>query len=152
MITNTQEEVFDPSQILLHPDVTYRFTVRGETLIVCVDTSDGGDTNCASRGPLFVNVDDPGKTVSLRDEEGNSIELQSAAKTRGSLDGTDKNAADGTGPKPGLIAGVVVAVAAAVLLGAVLYFRKRKANDAKSSLNNSSAMESSSQGSNDAVP
>jgi len=155
VMQNSQGVVFDPSEILLDPDVTYRFTIRGESLTVCVDNSGEDSTNCATNGPLFVGGGGSfGEIVRLEDQDGNVIELKASSTDRDAVDNTTAGASTGSDERnAGLIAGVTVAAAVVVFAAAMFVLRKRGvASEGKQSGVNSTTMESSSQGSNDAAP
>jgi len=153
VIQNTQEEIIEPLDIVLNPQVTYRFTVRGESLTLCVEAAGGSAAeNCASRGPLFVNAS-LGELVRLRDQDGNIIEFKTEATSKDTETASNIGASDSSdGPNTGLIAGVTVAAAVVVAAALIFLLRKRSTSTGGKQSVNSSAIESSSQGSHDATP
>jgi len=154
VMQNSQGVVFDPSETLLDPDVTYRFTIRGESLTVCVNNSGEDSTNCATNGPLFVGGRSFGEIVRLEDQDGNVIELKTSSIDHDAADKTTAGASTGNDElNVGLIAGVTVAAAVVVFAAVMFVLRKRgRASEGKQATVNSTAIESSSQGSNDAAP
>jgi len=154
VIQNSQEVVFDPSEILLDADTTYRFTIRGESLTVCAYTSGEESANCASNGPLFVNGESIGESVRLRDQDGNEIELQALSTGRGVGDETSNAGASAGGDETNvaMIAGVTVAAVIVVVAAAIFVIRKRRTSTEGKRSVNSTAIESSSQDSNEGSP
>lgn len=154
IIENTQGEIREPFEIVLDPQVTYRFTVRGESLTLCVETADEiAAEKCASRGPLFVNAG-LGEMVRLRDQDGNSLELQTGAMSKDSETTSDVGGASDSsdGPNTGLIAGVTIAAAFVVAVALIFLLRKHSTSTGEKQSVNSSAIENSSQGSHDPTP